>query len=47
MTNEERIYKLCEYIIDLINEFVRYGKGADLNRVKDKIISIKEGINNS
>jgi hypothetical protein len=52
MTNEERIYKLCEYVINLINSIsyyndcdVRFDKS--LERIKDKIISIKSDIDNN
>lgn len=49
MTNEERIYKLCEYVIDLINEFQYQDKNFfdSLEWVKDEIESIREDIDNS
>lgn len=40
MTNEERIYKLCEYIIDLIDEF----KDKDLEWIRGEVMSIREDI---
>lgn len=40
MTNEERIYKLCEYMIDLIDSI------SNLEWIKDELISIKEDIDN-
>ena len=50
MTNEERIYKLCEYVIDLINEISYYENNFNLNvnleYVKDEIKSIREDIDN-
>ena len=48
---EERIYKLCEYVIDLINEISYYENNYNLNVnlgwVKDEIKSIREDIDNS
>lgn len=49
MTNEERIYKLCEYVMDLIDE-ISYQDELMENRlewVKDEIKSIREDIDNS
>lgn len=46
MTNEERIYKLCEYIMDLIDEIQNKDKviNLDLEWIRDEIISIREDI---
>lgn len=49
MTNEERIYKLCEYVMDLIDE-LSYQNDVLENRlkwVKDEVISIRQDIDNS
>lgn len=40
MTNEERIYKLCEYILDLI-DMLPY---KNLEWIRDEIVSIREDI---
>lgn len=45
MTNEERIYKLCEYVMDLI-DVLPYTRDH-LEWVKDEIKSIREDIDNS
>lgn len=46
MTNEERIYKLCEYIMDLIDEIQNKDKdiNLDLEWIRDEITSIREDI---
>lgn len=46
MTNEERIYKLCEYIMDLIDEIQNKDKDInfDLEWIRDEITSIREDI---
>lgn len=44
MTNEERIYKLCEYMIDL-TDAIRNGD-KDLIWIRDEIVSIREDIDN-
>lgn len=45
MTNEERIYKLCEYVIDLMDTLPCYD--INLDWIKDEIISIRADIDNS
>lgn len=51
MTNEERIYKLCEYVMDLVDTLSYHNRdyqfNRDLNWVKDEIKSIREDIDNS
>ena len=49
MTNEERIYKLCEYLMDLIDDIQYYDEkfGNKLEWIKDEIKSIREDIDNS
>lgn len=49
MTNEERIYKLCEYVIDLIDDLQYYDEKFEkkFEWVKDEIKSIREDIDNS
>lgn len=49
MTNEERIYKLCEYVMDLIFEISYHDKelGKYLEWINDEIMSIREDIYNS
>ena len=49
MTNEERIYKLCEYVMDLIFELQYYDENLEnkLEWVKDEIKSIRQDIDNS
>lgn len=44
MTNEERIYKLCKCVMDLIDELPDYT--VYLDRIRDEIISIREDIDN-
>ena len=44
MTNEERIYKLCEYMMDLIDAIKN--KESDLEWIRDEIVSIREDIDN-
>lgn len=50
MTNEERIYKLCEYVMDLLDVLSYnnrdYQFNRDLDWVKDEIKSIREDISN-
>lgn len=45
MDNTERVYKLCEYLIDLINEIDR--KEHNLDWIITEIESIREDIDNS
>ena len=49
MTNEERIYKLCEYVMDLIDELQYHDEclKKKFEWVKDEIKSIREDIDNS
>ena len=47
MTNEERIYKLCEYVMDLIDELSYHDNDKNLEWVKYEIKSIREDIDNS
>lgn len=51
MNNEERIYRLCEYVIDLIDEILRreddYYFNANLEYIKYEIKSIREDIDNN
>ena len=51
MTNEERICKLCEYVMDLINKILSYNEDYYFNMaledVKYKIRTIKEDIDNN
>ena len=44
MTNEERIYKLCEYMMDLIDAI--HNKDSSLEWVRNEIVSIREDIDN-
>lgn len=50
MTNEERIYKLCEYVMDLIFELSYHDRdsnlGLHLNWINEEIKSIREDIDN-
>ncbi len=50
MTNEKRIYELCECVMCLIDVIKFYNRDfrleKDLNRVKEEIISIREDIDN-
>lgn len=45
MDNTTRIYKLCEYLIDLINEID--SKEYNLEWIIDEIESIREDIDNN
>lgn len=49
MTNEERIYKLCEYVMDLIFELQYHDKALaiKLDWVNDEIKSIRQDIDNN
>ena len=49
MTNEERIYKLCEYVMDLIDELRGYDMylNSHLKWIKDEIKSIRQDIDNN
>ena len=49
MTNEERIYKLCEYIMDLIDELRGYDMylNSHLEWIKDEIKTIRQDIDNN
>ena len=49
MTNEERIYKLCEYLMDLIDDIQYYDEKFEnkLEWIKDEIKSIREDIDNN
>ena len=49
MTNEERIYKLCEFMIDIINELSYVDRACEKNLewVKDELFSIRQDIENS
>jgi hypothetical protein len=49
MTNEERIYKLCEYVMDLIFELSYHDEkiGGYLEWVNEEIKSIRADIDNS
>lgn len=49
MTNEERIYKLCEFMIDLINELSYISKTCDKNLgwIKDELSFIRQDIENN
>lgn len=49
MTNEERIYKLCEYVTDLIVEISYHNEelGRHLEWIVDEIKSIREDIDNN
>lgn len=49
MTNEERIYKLCEYVMDLIFEISYHNEeiGRHLEWINDEIKSIREDIDNN
>ena len=49
MTNEERIYKLCEYIDDLIYEISYHDVqlGEHLKWISEEINSIRKDIDNS
>lgn len=44
MNNEERIYKLCEYMMDLIDAIKN--KESNLDWIRDEIVSIREDIDN-
>lgn len=51
MTNEERIYKLCECVMDLINGIAYYNDcdvrcDRHLEQIKDEIVSIRYDIDN-
>ena len=50
MTNEERIYKLCEYVMDLIDEILDrdldYNFHVVLGNIRYEIASIREDIDN-
>lgn len=49
MTNEERIYKLCEYVMDLIYE-LQYSNGKcdeSFDWIVDEIKSIRQDIDNN
>lgn len=45
ITNEERIYKLCEYVMDLINAISDCDN--DFEWIKNEFKSIREDIDNS
>ena len=51
MANEERIYKLCGYVMDLIDEILihddDYYLNVALENIKYEIKSIREDIDNS
>lgn len=49
MTNEERIYKLCEYVMDLIDELKNYDMyfNSHLEWIVDEIKSIRQDIDNN
>lgn len=49
MPNEERIYRLCEYIMDLIDEFQYYDEKLYKNTlwIKNEIDSIRKDIDNN
>lgn len=49
MTNEERIYKLCEYVMDLIDELRDYDMylNSNLGWIKDEIKTIRQDIDNN
>lgn len=49
MTNEERIYKLCEYVMYLIFEISYHNEelGGHLEWINDEIKSIREDIDNN
>lgn len=49
MTNEERIYKLCEYVMDLIDELQYYDRNLNnrLEWVRNEVVSIREDIDNN
>ena len=49
MTNEERIYKLCEYVMDLIDELQSYDMyfNSCLEWIKDEIKTIRQDIDNN
>ena len=46
MTNEERIYKLCEFVIDIIGELQHHEKTLNnrLEWVRAEVESIREDI---
>ena len=48
MTNEDRIYKLCEYVMDLVDTLSYHNRdyqfNTDLSWVKDEVKSIQEDI---
>ena len=44
MTNEERIYNLCEYMMDLIDAIKN--KESNLEWIRDEIVSIRKDIDN-
>lgn len=48
MSNEERIYKLCEYVMDLIDELQYHDEKFDghLEWINDEIKSIRVDIDN-
>ena len=49
MTNEERIYKLCEYVMDLICEISYHNEElcGRIEWINDEIKSIREDIDNN
>lgn len=49
MTNEERIYKLCEYMMDLIFELQYHEEKFDgrFEWIRDELKSIREDIDNN
>lgn len=49
MTNEERIYKLCEYVIDLIEVLQCHDRDLNNNLewVRNEVMSIRQDIDNS
>ena len=49
MTNAKRIYKLCEYVIDLIDELTYDDKNLDkrLEWVRDEIKTIRKDIDST
>lgn len=49
MTNEKRIYKLCEYVIDLIDELTYNDENLDkrLEWVRDEIKTIRKDIDST
>ena len=49
MTNEERIYKLCEYVIYLIEVLQCHDKDLNNNLecLRNEVMSIRQDIDNS